>query len=129
MSKAYESRFRIYSVRLALSSSQPIFRTADDLGIKHSTLYNWISRSRAKPQGSLKESNSEINMSEALTRLRKENMRLKEELDILCSRIKVKFGFMKSHSKLYSVSRMSKVLEVSTAGHYAWLNRAEGRRR
>lgn len=40
----YTSEFRNEAVKLALSSDQPSATIARDLGIKTSTLYNWISK-------------------------------------------------------------------------------------
>ncbi len=40
----YTSEFRSEAVKLALSSDQPSATIARDLGIKKSTLYNWISK-------------------------------------------------------------------------------------
>jgi transposase len=81
----YEKSFREEAVKLALSGGKSISQTARDLGIKESTLYSWIY--------SIKGSNTEVSdgtkklsseqLVDELTRLRKENARLKEEREIL----------------------------------------------
>ncbi|MFN7096414.1 MAG: transposase [Gammaproteobacteria bacterium] len=38
-----DKEFKKEAVRLALTSPQPIAKTALDLGIKESTLYSWVS--------------------------------------------------------------------------------------
>jgi putative transposase len=40
----------------------------------------------------------------------------------------VKYAFIKEHSLDYAVIRLCEVLEVSTSGYYAWLDRPESPR-
>lgn len=82
MSK-YDKSFKEEAIRSALSSSQPIAKTAYDLGIKESTLYSWVSSAKDKAPVVLGDNQHPINLVEELNRLRKENTRLKEERDIL----------------------------------------------
>ena len=78
---SYDISFKQEAIRLALSSSKPICETARDLGIKESTLYNWISKEKRKPSSS--GDSSDLNLVDELNKLRKENARLKEEREIL----------------------------------------------
>lgn len=82
MSK-YDKSFKDEAVRLALSSSQAIAKTARDLGIKESSLYSWVSEEKNKNQTITDENGNQANLVEELNRLRKENARLKEEREIL----------------------------------------------
>lgn len=82
MSK-YDQSFKEEAIRLALSSPQPIAKTARDLGIKESLLYSWVSEAKNKNQIITDDSGNQTNLIEELNRLRKENARLKEERDIL----------------------------------------------
>lgn len=82
MSK-YDKAFKDEAIKLALSSAQSIAKTARDLGIKESSLYNWISEEKNKNQTITDESGNQANLIEELNRLRKENARLKEEREIL----------------------------------------------
>lgn len=82
MSK-YDKTFKDEALRLALSSPQPIAKTARDLGIKESLLYSWVSEEKNKNQTFADESGNQTNLIEELNRLRKENARLKEEREIL----------------------------------------------
>lgn len=75
--------FRKEAVRLALTSPQPIAKTARDLGIKESTLYSWVSSEKDKAPIVTDEKGQSKNLIEELNHLRKENARLKEERDIL----------------------------------------------
>ena len=77
----YDISFRQEAIRLALSSSKPIRETARDLGIKESTLYNWISKEKQKATSP--SDIGESNLVDELNKLRKENARLKEEREIL----------------------------------------------
>lgn len=77
----YDISFKQEAIRLALSSSKPICETARDLGIKDSTLYNWISTEKKKATNP--NDIGELNLVDELNKLRKENARLKEEREIL----------------------------------------------
>ncbi len=94
MSK-YDKAFKEEAVRLALTSPQPITKTARDLGIKEATLYLWVSQAKSKAPVIKDESGNTTNVLEELNRLRKENMRLREERDIL----KKATAFFAKHSK------------------------------
>lgn len=78
-----DKEFRSEAVRLALTSPQPIAKTARDLGIKESTLYSWVSSAKDKAPVISNEQGNPTNLVEELNRLRKENARLKEEREIL----------------------------------------------
>ena len=80
--KQRDSEFKKEAVRLALSSSQSIAKTARDLGIKEVTLYNWVSNAKDKAETTSVDGQA-TNLVEELNRLRKENARLKEEREIL----------------------------------------------
>ena len=80
----YDKNFIDEAIRLALSTSQPISQTARELGVKESTLYNWISKSKRKPENSKASINQvSIDLHEELKKLRRENAKLKEEREIL----------------------------------------------
>jgi len=82
MSK-YDKSFKEEAIRLAVTSSQPIAKTAYDLGINESTLYYWVSQAKDKAAVVTNENGTPANLIEELNRLRKENARLKEEREIL----------------------------------------------
>lgn len=75
--------FKKEAIRLALTSSQPIAKTARDLGIKASTLYSWVSTEKDNAPIISDNKGGQTNLVEELNRLRKENARLKEEREIL----------------------------------------------
>ncbi len=82
MSSSYSSQFKQDAVKLAVESDQPIVQTARDLGVNPNTLYTWIKKYR-KQQPSTKKVAGEEHLYDELTRLRRENNKLKEERDIL----------------------------------------------
>jgi transposase len=83
MNDQYDATFRAEAIRLALSSSQSIAKTARDLGVKEGTLYNWVSAAKSQSSTVTDEQGNKANLVEELNRLRKENARLKEEREIL----------------------------------------------
>jgi transposase len=83
MNRRTNREFKEEAIRLALTSPQPIAKTARDLGIKEGTLYNWVSKAKNTAPGVTTEQGNQSNLIEELNRLRKENARLKEEREIL----------------------------------------------
>lgn len=79
----HDKQFKEEAIRLALTSTQPIAKTARDLGNKASTLYSWISAAKDKAPTVSDATGNQTNLVEELNRLRKENARLKEEREIL----------------------------------------------
>lgn len=78
----YTEEFRKSSAKLAIDSKQSLSIIADELGVHVTTLHGWVKRyypasSHAKP------SNASDSVLEELKQLRKENIRLKQERDIL----------------------------------------------
>lgn len=78
-----DKEFKKEAIRLALTSPQPIAKTARDLGIKEATLYSWVSSAKDKAAMITDEKGHSTHLLDELNQLRKENARLKEERDIL----------------------------------------------
>jgi transposase len=79
--KKYPAAFKERTVKLAVESDQPIAQTARDLGVNENTLHTWIGKYH-RTERQEKEVQDE-HLYEELKRLRKENVRLKEEREIL----------------------------------------------
>lgn len=80
--KRHDKQFKEEAVRLAITSPQPLAKTAHDLGVNKTTLYSWIAQAKEKSPV-IEENGEQKNVIEELNRLRKENARLKEEREIL----------------------------------------------
>lgn len=78
-----DQEFKNEAIRLAVTSAQPISKTARDLGIEATTLYSWVSSAKDTAPVISDELGNQTNLVEELNRLRKENARLKEEREIL----------------------------------------------
>jgi transposase len=79
--RKYPAEFKERAVKLAVESEQSIAQTARDLGVNENTLHTWIGKYH-RVERQEKEVQDE-HLYEELKRLRKENVRLKEERDIL----------------------------------------------
>ena len=75
-SKQYTVEFKEEAVKLARNSGMPYNQIARDLGVPHTSLHAWIKKDQ------LTNSQPAINNIELKT-LKKENLILKEERDIL----------------------------------------------
>ena len=80
MAKHFTPEFKAEAVRLALSGDRSQRAVADDLGIGYSTLDRWIGRHRDKLSSIPVTGES---AEEELKRLRRENLILREEREIL----------------------------------------------
>jgi transposase len=74
----YNIEFKKSSAQLACQSDQSVAQTAKELGVNLGTLNGWI-----KKYGSAAGAGNELSLAEELKQLRKENIRLKLERDIL----------------------------------------------
>lgn len=80
ITKTYPLEFKQSSAKLAAESDQSISQTAKDLGINETTLYGWVNKFHPNQKD---EPGKKDELSEEVRRLRRENIRLKQERDIL----------------------------------------------
>lgn len=81
--KKYDLEFRDSSVQLVLSSGRPVKQVAHDIGVKESTLGNWLRVYRAKhPVADPAESRDPVSWEEHQRALA-ENAKLKAEVEFL----------------------------------------------
>jgi transposase len=78
----YSLEFKESSAELARSSDRSISQTAKALGINENTLHGWIRKFRGKSKVTL-STTPRISLEEEVKQLRKENIRLEKDLDIL----------------------------------------------
>lgn len=85
MNQRYDKAFRQEAIRLALTGDKSVAQTAKDLGVKEGTLYNWISQAKQDKTEIVHgtEKVTPAQLIEELNRLKKENVRLREEREIL----------------------------------------------
>ena len=81
--KKHDKQFKEEAIRLAVTTPQSISKTARDLGMNVTTLYNWVTQAKEKSPIITEENGTQTNVVEELNRLRKENARLREEREIL----------------------------------------------
>ena len=72
----YDNEFKRHAIEMYRCSNLSAVKVAEDLGIKHKTLQNWIAQSKMDEKG-------EIVTDSDITRLRKELANVREERDIL----------------------------------------------
>jgi transposase-like protein len=77
---SYNIEFRKSSAKLAIDSDQPVYKTAENLGVNQTTLAGWIRKYYPKKE---REPVKSTDTNEELIRLRQENARLTQERDIL----------------------------------------------
>lgn len=78
----YSLEFKESSAELARSSDRPISQTAKDLGINENTLHGWIRKFPGKSRVA-SSTTPRISLEEEVKQLRKENIRLKQDREIL----------------------------------------------
>ena len=80
--KRYSREFKLEAVRMANESGKPVAEVARELDISVHHLYRW--RDEARKQGEqVFPGHGNANSQDELTKLRRENTRLREERDIL----------------------------------------------
>lgn len=78
----YNIEFKKSSAQLACQSEQSVATTAKELGVNVGTLTGWVKKYGPK-ETSTAGTGNELSLAEELKQLRKENVRLKLERDIL----------------------------------------------
>ena len=82
--KVFTKEFKLEAVRLLESSGRPAAEVARELGIRRNQLlYKWQHEVRARAERAFPGRGQHPELADELTRLRRENARLKEERDIL----------------------------------------------
>ena len=81
--RRYSREFKIEAVRLSEEDERPVADVARDLGIHPNNLYKWRAQFAAEGKDAFPGKGKQSGVEEELRRLRRENMRLREERDIL----------------------------------------------
>ena len=79
----FTKEFKLEAVRLWKSSGRPATTVARELGLRRNHLYKWQHELETYGEVAFPGKGGRAHSTDALTRLRRENARLREERDIL----------------------------------------------
>ncbi|MFO8163787.1 MAG: IS3 family transposase, partial [Desulfatiglandales bacterium] len=121
--KKYTKEFKEEAVKLVTEQGYQIAEAARNLGINAGTLGRW----KREIEDDVGGVSSQKTMQSEVSRLHKENKRLKQEREILKKagrllrqRVGLRYQFIDSVKKAYPIVLLCKVMEVSRSGYYAW---------
>jgi transposase len=81
--RRFTREFKIETARLLTASNQSVTEVAKDLEIHPNTLYKWIHQYGENPEEAFPGKGRQTSEAEELSRLKRENQRLRMERDIL----------------------------------------------
>jgi len=81
--RRFTREFKIETVRLLTGNDQPVVEVAEDLEIHPNTLYKWVRQYGDNPEEAFPGKGKQASDAAELSRLRRENQRLRMERDIL----------------------------------------------
>jgi transposase len=81
--RRFTREFKIETARLLTASDQSVAGVAEDLEIHPNTLYKWIRQYGENPEEAFPGKGRQTSEAEELSRLKRENQRLRMERDIL----------------------------------------------
>ena len=81
--RRYSRDFKIEAVRLTEVDDRPVVEIARELGIHPNNLYKWRAQFAAEGEEAFPGKGKQSGVEEELRQLRRENMRLREEREIL----------------------------------------------
>jgi transposase len=81
--RRFTREFKIETARLLTGSDQPVAEVARDLDIHPNTLHKWVRQYGENPEEAFPGKGKQTSDAEELSRLKRENQRLRMERDIL----------------------------------------------
>ena len=141
--RQFTDEFKREAVALLASSGRPLTQIAGELGIAPSMLRNWRGRNGGwnagpalRPNTTASAPHSAPDPAVEISRLRRENDRLRMERDILkknCGHLlgtpEMRFRLIEDHRLIWPVRVMCDALSASPPGYYLWRSRSESPRK
>lgn len=134
--RKYSAEYRVETAQLVITTGRPIATVAEELGVSAGLLGKWVKNERERqgnPDGKstsdLRKENARLRKELAEARLDNEFLKKSDSLLRQQPTIEEKFQLMWQEKANYTVTRMSRLLEVSRSGFYAWMRRLERRTR
>ena len=81
--RRFTKEFKLEAIRLMERSDQPVTQVARELGIRVNQLYKWKQQLTTKQGDAFPGQGKQLGSDAELTRLKRENARLREENEIL----------------------------------------------
>lgn len=81
--RQFSKEFKLEAIRLAEESDQPITQVARELGIRINQIYKWKQQLELAGENSFPGKGKQVDEAATLSKLRKENERLRKEVDLL----------------------------------------------
>lgn len=81
--RTFSKEFKVEAVRLANESDQPITQVARELGIRVNQIYKWKQQLETKGEDCFPGKGKQLGESATVATLRKDNERLRMEVEIL----------------------------------------------
>ncbi len=79
----YSKEFKLEAIRLADNDDKPITEVARTLGIRVNQIYKWKNQLAEKEDAAFPGQGQQLGQDAEMTRLKRENARLREENEIL----------------------------------------------
>ncbi|MTK13812.1 MAG: IS3 family transposase [Clostridiaceae bacterium] len=130
MRRSYDKQFKIAAVKLVLDDEISVAEAAKALNIHYNSLYRWISEYEEYGESAFPGHGTALYSCQyEIKKLKQENEELKKELDMLKklpglleAKEQIRFQYIKANQDHINIKKACKVLGVSRAGYYKYLD-------